>query len=239
MMGESRSFFRAATQRVWFLSSNDFNIRKPLLWHHGSPVSIRVAKGIAALLSSHGRGIRAQDALKGESRGLSRVLAGNPVFPGLVTVTSGSFSGCLLEVWNTVELGGALGTPLGLVQWTRASSRVEVGTSGFLTISDFDCRVSVELEQESQASSCVEEWNSLCLSSCSRGDGPLVELYLEPANFPGLCNWGVSASSCCDFIHKVTFKEVSGNRVLIKSGWGNWCLSECDMSHEATSRISS
>ena len=138
-----------------------------------------------------------------------------------------------------MELGGALGTPLGLVQWTRASSRVEVGTSGFLTISDFDCRVSVELEQESQASSCVEEWNSLCLSSCSRGDGPLVELYLEPANFPGLCNWGVSASSCCDFIHKVTFKEVSGNRVLIKSGWGNWCLSECDMSHEATSRISS
>ena len=224
---------------MWFLSSYDFNIRESLVWHQGSPVSIRVVKGIVASLSSRGRGIRAQDALKGESRGLSRVVTGNPVFPGLVTVTSGSFSGCLLEVWNTVELGGALGTPLGLVQWTRASSRVEAGTSGFLTISDFDCRVSVELEQDSQASSCVEEWNSACLSSCSRGDGPLVELYLEPANLSGLCNWGVSASSCCDFIHRVTFKEVSGNRVLIKSARGNWCLSECDMSHEATSRISS
>ena len=142
---------------MWFLSSYDFNIREPLVWHQGSPVSIRVSKGIVASLSSRSRGIRAQDALKGESRGLSRVVTGNPVFPGLVTVTSGSFSGCLLEVWNTVELGGALGTPLGLVQCMRASSRVEAGTSGFLTISDFDCRVSVELEQESQASSCVEE----------------------------------------------------------------------------------
>ena len=138
-----------------------------------------------------------------------------------------------------MDLGGASRNPLGLVQWKTASSRVEAGTSGFLTISDFDCRVSVELEQDSQASSCVEEWNSACLSSCSRGDGPLVELYLEPANLSGLCNWGVSASSCCDFIHRVTFKEVSGNRVLIKSARGNRCLSECDMSHEATSRISS
>ena len=39
------------------------------------------------------------------------------------------------------------------------------------------------LEQESQASSSVEEWISACLSSCSRGDRPLVELYLEPTGF--------------------------------------------------------
>ena len=181
---------------MWFLSSYDFNIRESLVWHQGSPVSIRVVKGIVASLSSRGRGIRAQDALKGESRGLSRVVTGNPVFPGLVTVTSGSFSGCLLEVWNTVEL-----------------------------------------EQDSQASSCVEEWNSACLSSCSRGDGPLVELYLEPANLSGLCNWGVSASSCCDFIHRVTFKKLSGHRFLIKSGQGNRCLLECGRNHEAASRI--
>ena len=61
---------------------------------------------------------------------------------------------------------GPLGTPLGLVQWKRASSRVEAGTSGFLSISDFDRRVSAELGQENQASSCVEEWNSAFLSSC-------------------------------------------------------------------------
>ena len=53
----------------------------------------------------------------------------------------------------------------------------------FLSISYFDRWVSAELEQESQASSCVEEWNSACLSSCSWGDRPLVELYLEPASF--------------------------------------------------------
>ena len=45
------------------------------MWPQGSPVSIRVARGSAALLSIHGRGIWSQDALKGESRGLSRVAA--------------------------------------------------------------------------------------------------------------------------------------------------------------------
>ena len=47
------------------------------------------------MLSSYGREIGTQDALKKESRGLSQVAAGNPGFPRLVPVTSGSFSGCL------------------------------------------------------------------------------------------------------------------------------------------------
>ena len=72
-----------------------------------SPVSIRVVRGSSTLLWSHGRGIRPQDALKGESRGFSQVAAGIPGFPGLVTVTSGNFLWCLWEVRNTVELGGA------------------------------------------------------------------------------------------------------------------------------------
>ena len=50
---------------------------------------------------------------------------------------------------------------------------------------------------------------------------------------------GVSAPSCCAFIHRVAFKEVSGHRVLINSGAGNRGLSECGTIHEATSRISS
>ena len=33
----------------------------------------------------------------------------------------------------------------------------------------------------------VEEWNSACLSSFSRGDRPLVQLYVEPAGFSGRC----------------------------------------------------
>ena len=47
------------------------------------------------------------------------------------------------------------------------------------------------LEQESQASSSVEEWISACLSSCSRGDRPLVQLCVEPAGFSVRCT-GVS-----------------------------------------------
>ena len=74
-----------------------------------------------------------------------------------------------------------------MVQWKRASSQVEAETSGFLSISDSDHRVPGELGQESQATSWVEEWNSACLSSCSQGDRPLVELCVEPADFSGRC----------------------------------------------------
>ena len=92
-----------------------------------------------------------------------------------------------------MESGGASLDSNGLVQWKRASYRVEGGTSGFLSIFYFNPRVPAELEQESQASSCVEEWNSACLSSCSQVDRPLAELYLEPAGFPGQCT-GLSVS---------------------------------------------
>ena len=56
---------------------------------------IRVARKSASVHSSHGRGIGLQDALKKDFPGLSRVGAGNPGFPRLVPVSSGSFSGCL------------------------------------------------------------------------------------------------------------------------------------------------
>ena len=116
-----------------FLSSNAGEPRKPLMWPQGSSVSIRVARGSTALLWSRGRGIGPQDASKGEYRGLSGVAAGNPGFPRFVKVTSGSFSLCLLEVRHTGDLGGAFQTPLGLVQRMSALSRVEAGSSGFLS----------------------------------------------------------------------------------------------------------
>ena len=72
-----------------------------------------------------------------------------------------------------------------MVQWKRAWSRVEAGTSGCLSISDSDRRVPAELGQERQASSCVEAWNSACRSSCSEDDRPLVQLYLESTGFSG------------------------------------------------------
>ena len=58
----------------------------------------------------------------------------------------------------------------------RASSRVEAGTSGFLSISDIHFGVSAELDQGSQASSFVEAWNSACLLHCPWGIRPFVYL---------------------------------------------------------------
>ena len=66
-----------------------------------------ICKGEHGIALSHSRGIGPLDALKGELRVLSRGAAGNPGFPRLVTVTSESFSRCLWEVRNNVELGGA------------------------------------------------------------------------------------------------------------------------------------
>ena len=86
-----------------------------------------------------------------------------------------------------MELGGASRDSNRFSAMERASSRVEAGTSGLLSIYDSDHRVPEDLGQESQASSWVEAWNSTCLWSCSWGDRPLVELYLEPAGFCRQC----------------------------------------------------
>ena len=52
------------------------------------------------MLSSHGREIGTQDALKKESQGLSQVAAGNPGFPRLEPVTSGGgFLAVLSQSW--------------------------------------------------------------------------------------------------------------------------------------------
>ena len=96
----------------------------------------------------------------------------------------------------------------------RASSRVEEGTSGFLSISEIDLVVYANVEQGSQASSCVEARGSACLSSCLWSVRPLVEVYFERVAFSRGCNQGVSAPSCCDFILLITLEEVPGNQDL-------------------------
>ena len=88
-------------------------VSQQLRW--GTQVSSCVAPGQSSVHSSfegelgmsHGMGIGPQDKLKKESRCLSRVAAGDPVFPQLVLLTSWSFSERLLEVRYTVVLGGA------------------------------------------------------------------------------------------------------------------------------------
>ena len=55
---------------------------------------------------------------------------------------------------------------------------------------------------------------------------PLFVMCVEPAGFSQM-HGGVSAPSCCAFIHRVAFEEVSGHRVLLKCGPGNRGLSAC------------
>ena len=45
----------------------DGELREPLMWRQGSQMSMCMARGSVSLLSSHGRGIRPQDALKTDS----------------------------------------------------------------------------------------------------------------------------------------------------------------------------
>ena len=94
MMGAYRGFSQGAVPG-WGFSRDRKGSSGRLLRCHGSQVSMDVAWGSASLLSSHGRGIEPQDASKKNSRGLSRGVAGNPGFPRLVPMTSGSLAGFL------------------------------------------------------------------------------------------------------------------------------------------------
>ena len=71
----------------------------------------------------------------------------------------------------------------------------------------------LELFQESQAP---------CLAVC------------RPCGFFRMMHGGVSAPSCYAFTHRVAFEEVSGHRVLLKSGPGNRGLSACGTTHVAS-----
>src|SRR5574337_1908619 len=56
--------------------------------------------------------------------------------------------------------------------------------------------------------------------------------------FSGRCT-GESLPLRVDFIHRLEFGEVSGDRVLTKRGPGNQGASQCGSTHEATSGMSS
>src|SRR5574337_1115759 len=86
VLGEGEGY---KVKRIGSLTRYDGEVSEPLVGRQGSRVSMRVARGSASLLPSHGRGLWPRDVLKKVSRGLSRVEAGNPGFPRLVQVTSG------------------------------------------------------------------------------------------------------------------------------------------------------
>ena len=73
----------------------------------GKPSLHSSCKGEHGIALESQQGNRASRHIEWEISRFFSSEAGNPGFPRLVTVTSGSFSGCLWEVRNTVELGGA------------------------------------------------------------------------------------------------------------------------------------
>ena len=168
-------FFWSCGASVGFLTRYDRELREPLVWCQGSQVSIRVARGRTSLLSSHGSGIRAQRNEKGRSRSFS----GHCIKPRvpltcacdlreLLRVPLRSQGYCavwrvlsrLLCIWWNVR-----GTHLELKQEPQCSSP-------FLT------QIARSLHVGTGESGLVFSggWDSSCLSSCSRGDRPLVEL---------------------------------------------------------------
>ena len=79
----------------------------------------------------------------------------------------------------------------------------------------------------------------ICLPlSCSRGDRPLVEMYLEPVAF----FWMMQLGCQCPFVlwlHPQGYiRRGACTSGLILIGWGNWCLLECGMTQEASSGVS-
>ena len=180
--GDISLFLSSCVASVGFLTRYDGDLREPLVRRQGSQVSRRVSRGARHCF-------RVMVGVSGSrcvEEGLSKSFSGCGRKPCVPSTCAGDLCELLrVSLRNQGYCGVGRGLS-GLHQvWCnkRAPSRVEAGTSGFLSISDSDRRVPAEFGQESQASSCVEEWNSACLTSCSWSDRPLDELYMEPAVF--------------------------------------------------------
>ena len=86
------------------------------------------------------------------------------------------------------------------MQWRRASSGVEAGTSGFLSCLDMGLGVCMPFQTGSQVSTCVEAWNSAFLSICQSVFRPPGELDLGPGALFEFVTGALELPSCCELI---------------------------------------
>ena len=150
----------------------------PLMWgrvswetlefHKACKVPFLVSRGNVGFLWKLGSVKGPPQGWRGEFRGLRGVMAGSLGFLSSCLSTWGTRSCLLTEVRSPLGLRGAPrdSSPVA-AGLNSASSRVEVGTSGFLSIYDIDLGDSAELAQGNQASSSVEAQHSASLSSYS------------------------------------------------------------------------
>ena len=169
------------------------------------------------MLSSHGRGIGPQDALKGESRGILELCQETLDSLYLCQWPQGASHGAYGKSGILWSWEGPLGTLLGLVQWKRASSQVEVGTSAFLSCSDVGLSLCMPFQTVSHVPTCVEAWKSAFLSSCQRGFRPPTEFNLGPGALFGFATGASELPSCFELI--LTDIRISARKSgLISSG---------------------
>ena len=110
---------------------------------------------------------------------------------------------------------------------------MQAGSSRFVYISDSDPTVPAELGQESQASSCLRKGTPLASRGAQGVSGPSSCCVCNPRVFPDDAQGSQCPFVLC-FPHRVAFEEVSGHRVLLKSGPGNRGLSACGTTHVAS-----
>ena len=72
--------------------------------------------------------------------------------------------------------------------------------------------VPMEFQQGSQASSCVEAWNSAFLSSCKMGVRPPVDFRWGTWAFTKGATGESNLPSCCDGIVSVPYMSLQGNQ---------------------------
>ena len=140
------------------LRRDDEDLREPLVRRQGSQVSMRVARGSASWLSSHGRGLGPRDALK------------KPNLPLGLRGKRCRDPRC-----------SPRGNPA--CRGSRGDR-----TSGFLSVSYSDSSVPAALGQESQASSCMRKGTPLASRVAQGVSGPPSSCVWNPgalAQSPG------------------------------------------------------
>ena len=143
-----------------FLLSGHRYLGKLLRFQKGCQVPFPVPRGNVRFLGKRCSIKRPHLMWMGEFRGFCGIIVGSLGFLSSCVGTCGTHLYFFREVRSAFELRGAPRNWSCITAgMNRASSRVEVGPSGFFSISDMDLEVSVEFEQGRQASSCVEALN--------------------------------------------------------------------------------
>ena len=124
----------------------------------------------------------------------------------------------MLRQWGQASSRVARGTSgsFRVTEGNRASSRAEVGKSGFFSSCDRDLGVLIKFQQESQASSPFEAWNSALLSSCKKCVRPPVEFRWGPWTFSRGATVESNLPSCCEGLLGLPFESVQVNQALYR-----------------------